>query len=627
MSSTDAHPTTSTTGPADTGPPDVPDGRPGPGADTTPDPGQAAQRDGMAVLFGFAARVRGPLLAAVLLAVAATVLELVPIYLVYLLVDDLVAGGSGAQGYYLYAVVALVAIVLRFALFGASTAVSHRAAFRLLYELRMAMARHLARVPLGFFSRRRSGEVKKVMIDDAERLEGFLAHGIPDIVSSVAVWIGVTIWLFVIDWRMALAAVVVVPVAFACLGSAMRRVAMQMAEFQQAGARMNGSVVEYVNGMPVVKVFNRTGDSFTETREAVEDYARLETAYARQFVPLGSAFYTVIVAGLAVIAPVGIWLQLTGRIDLSTLLFFFLVGAFYGQPLVKLFNQASQFAQYTSGGALIGQILGTPELPDSAERVALAHHDVEMRDVRFSYDGRDVLHGVSFTARTGQVTALVGLSGAGKTTIARLIPRFADPDDGAVLLGGVDVRSIGVDQLMESVSFVFQDSFLFHDTIAGNIGIGDPTADAARIEAAARAARVHDFVTALPDGYATMVGERGATLSGGEKQRVAIARAILKDAPVVILDEATAFSDPENESAIQQAIGELVRGRTLVVVAHRLSTVVHADRILVIDDGRVVESGRHDDLVARGGAYARLWDDYDRAQSIVLHASAEEGSR
>ncbi|MDN5916238.1 MAG: ABC transporter ATP-binding protein/permease [Pseudonocardia sp.] len=623
MSATDAYPTTSTADSADTGP------SPSPGQETPPDDAgaRAAQRDGMATLLGFAAQARGALVTAVLLAVAATVLELVPIYLVYRLVDDLVAGGTGAQGYYLYAVLALVAIVLRFALFGVSTAVSHRAAFRLLYELRMAMARHLARVPLGFFSSRRSGEVKKVMIDDAERLEGFLAHGIPDIVSSVAVWVGVTIWLFVIDWRMALASIVVVPIAFGCLRSAMRRVAMQMAEFQQAGARMNGSVVEYVNGMPVVKVFNRAGDSFTETTEAVKDYARLETAYAKQFVPLGSAFYTVIVAGLAVIAPVGIWLQLTGRIDLTTLLFFFLVGGFYGQPLMKLFNQASQFAQYTSGGALIGQILGTAELPDSGERVALDSHDVELRDVRFAYDGRDVLHGVSFTARTGQVTALVGPSGAGKTTIARLIPRFADPDDGTVLLGGVDVRAVGVDQLMESVSFVFQDSFLFHDTIANNIRIGDPSASDAEVEAAARAARVHDFVTALPDGYATMVGERGATLSGGEKQRIAIARAILKDAPVVILDEATAFSDPENESAIQQAIGELVRGTTLLVIAHRLSTVVHADQILVIDDGQVVEAGRHDDLVARGGAYARLWDDYDRAQSIVLHTAPEGDSR
>lgn len=582
--------------------------------------------DGIATLLDFAARARGPLVAAVLLAVGATVLELVPVYVVYRLVDDLVAaGGAGASGYYVWAAVALVAIVLRFVLFGLSTAVSHRAAFRLLYELRMAMARHLARLPLGFFSNRRSGEVKKVMVDDAERLEGLLAHGIPDIVSSIAVWIGVTIWLFVIDWRMALASIVVVPIAFACLSSAMRRISGQMAEYQAAGARMNGSVVEYVNGMPVVKVFNRTGESFTETREAVEDYARLETSYAKLFVPLGSAFYTVIVSSLAVIAPVGIWLQLTGRIDLTTLLFFFLVGAAYGQPLMKLFNQASQFAQYTSGGALIGRILGAPELPDTGERVQLDGYDVELRDVRFAYDGRNVLHGVSFTARTGQVTALVGPSGAGKTTIARLVARFADVDDGAVLIGGVDVRAIGVDQLMETISFVFQDTFLFHDTIANNIRIGAPSATDAEVEAAARAARVHDFVSALPDGYATTVGERGATLSGGEKQRIAIARAILKDSPVVILDEATASADPENEAAIQQAVGELVRGKTLLVIAHRLSTVVHAERILVVDDGRVVESGRHDELVARGGAYARLWEDYDRAQSIVLHA--DEASR
>jgi ATP-binding cassette subfamily B protein IrtA len=492
-----------------------------------------------------------------------------------------------------------------------------------LHGLRVDIAKRLPRLPLGFFTGRRSGDVKKLMIDEAEKLELLLAHGVPDVVAALSVWLGVSVWLFAVDWRLALASVFLTPITFWCMGRAMRSGTEMMADYQAAATRMNGSVVEYLSGMPVVKVFNRAGDAFAETSQAVRDYVAMEVTWGRRWIPFGGAFYSLATANIVVLLPVGIWLYTTGAVDLATLLFFVVVGANYSGPLLKLFNHVHQMAVISTSSGLVNAMLTEPELPDTGRRVAFAHHDVEFDGVGFGYDDRAVLHDVSFTARGGAATALVGASGAGKSTLARLVPRFWDVGSGTIRLGGHDVRDIAVDQLLDTVAFVFQETFLFHDTVAANIRAGNEKATDDEVVAAARAARCHEFVTALPHGYDTVLGERGGTLSGGERQRIAIARAILKDAPVVILDEATAFADPESEAAIQDAISALTRGRTLIVIAHRLGTVTEVDQIVVLDGGRVVETGRHTELVARGGRYANLWHDYVEAQTVVLHGKAE----
>ncbi|MFT4252462.1 MAG: ATP-binding cassette domain-containing protein, partial [Caulobacter sp.] len=321
---------------------------------------------------------------------------------------------------------------------------------------------------------------------------------------------------------------------------------------------------------------------------------------------------------IVVILPVGLVLLRQGSITLPTLLLFVILGANYSQPLLKLFNQFHGLAHISMGSTAVADLLAQTPQADTGTRVALRHYDVAFEHVRFGYGAADVLHDIGFVARTGEATALVGPSGSGKSTIANLVPRFRDVREGKVTIGGVDVRDIGLDQLMETVAFVFQDTFLFSDTIGANIRFGKPDASDAEVEAAARAARAHDFIAALPQGYDTPLGEQGRTLSGGERQRIAIARAILKDAPVVVLDEATAFADPDNETAIQEAIGALTRGRTLLLVAHRLHTVMNADQILVVDQGRIVERGTHAGLLAEKGLYARLWEDYGHAQSIQL---------
>ena len=560
---------------------------------------------------------------AILLAIAAVACELAPIVVVCKVVTAALSG-TLAPAYLLGAAgLALLAVVVGYGLMGLAVGLSHVVAFDVLCRLRLALARHLARLPIGWFADRKSGDAKKLIIDEPESMELIFAHGIPEGVSALATWVAVSVWLFAVDWRMALATVAVTPVAFVLISTGMARGARRAADYQRAGARMNASVVEFLAGMAVVKIFNRTGESFAETARAVRAYAEVETAWAEDYLPLGGTFYALVLTNVVVILPVGAFLLAAGSLALATLVLFVILGANYSQPLMKLFNQFHTLAHISMGSTRIAEALAAEPQADSGRTVALASHDVVFDEVSFGYGKEEVLHRVSFTAPAGSVTALVGPSGAGKSTVASLVARFWDPRSGRVTLGGVDLREIGLAQLMDMVAFVFQDSFLFSDTIAANIRFGNPGGSDAEVEAAARAARAHDFIMAFPDGYATRLGDRGQLLSGGERQRIAIARAILKNAPVIVLDEATAFADPDNEAAIQEAIGELTAGRTLLVVAHRLHTIMSADQILVVDGGRIAEAGRHDDLVAKGGLYARLWRDYTEARDVVLKPSGQ----
>jgi ATP-binding cassette subfamily B protein len=443
---------------------------------------------------------------------------------------------------------------------------------------------------------------------------------VPDLAAAATVGAATTAWLLVRDWRVGLAAIVVVPVAFACLAASLRRSDERVVGYHRSLGTMNAAVVEHVRGLPVVKVFNRTGDSVADTERAVRDHARWVGELTRRFLPLGTAYYSLVVASVFLVAPVATALALAGRLDTSDVVFFFVIGLGYGYPIARLYTTWSNLVHLSFGGNLVDEVLGAATLDGGARR-RLAGPTVAFEDVRFAYEpGRDVLRGVSFVAPAGAVTALVGPSGGGKTTIARLVPRFWDVEAGrgTVRIGGIDVRELPIEQLMDTVAFVFQDAFLFDDTVAANLRAGRSGATLDELRDAARAARVLDTIEALPFGWDTTVGARGSRLSGGERQRLALARAMLKDAPVVVLDEATAFVDPENEALIQDAIGSLVAGKTVVVIAHRLSTVVPADQILVVDGGRIVERGRHAELVAAGGLYARLWADYVAADATPL---------
>ncbi|EYR78371.1 iron import ATP-binding/permease protein IrtA [Shinella sp. DD12] len=558
---------------------------------------------------------RKVLAGAVALATLSVFLQLVPVWTVYRIIDAAVAGGLVWRFAVENAVLAFGAILLGSLMMGLTLGLSHVVAFDTIHRLRHAMARHMARLPLGYFSDWPSGDAKKLVIDEPEKLEGIIAHGLPEGVSSLAAWLAVSVWLLVLDWRLALAAIFVTPVSFWLLGAAMRSGARNAPAYQAAASRMSAAIVEFLAGMAVVKVFNRSDESLAEASAAVRDYVVLETRWARDYLPLGGTFASLVLTNIVFILPFGLVLLHLGEITLATLLLFIILGASYSQPLLKLFDQFHNLAHVSMGSSLVAALLAAKPQHDNREKLELASHDIRFEKVCFGYGGEPVLRDVGFRARAGTVTAIVGLSGAGKSTIASLIPRFWDVQSGGIAIGGVDVRDIGLDQLMDTVAFVFQSTFLFSDTIAANIRFGKPDATDEEVEAAARSAQAHDFISGLPESYATCIGGAGVALSGGERQRIAIARAILKDAPIIVLDEATAFADPDNEAAIQQALSVLSAGRTLIVVAHRLHTIAGADQILVVDAGRIVERGRHEDLVAGGGLYSRLWDDYTRGQA------------
>lgn len=595
-------------------------------ASPSPESGKSDNPDYLAslrLIGGYLTESRLKMAVSILLATLATVCELVPVWSVYHVIDAAIAGTLSWSFVGFHTLAALSGVVVGYTALGIAMALSHIVAFDAIYRLRLDISRHMARLPLGYFMMRKSGDARKLVIDEPEKLETIVAHGLPEGVSALSAWLAVSVWLFVVDWRMALVAIFVTPVSFILLTIAMIRSGKHAGAYQEAGSRMNASIVEYLSGMPVVKIFNRTGKSLAETSKAVRDYAAVETEWARDYIPLGGSFYTLVITNIVFILPFGLVLMQAGELSLSTLLFFVLLGANYSQPLLKLFNQFHTLAHISMGSTMVAELLAFPPQPDTRQHMELPHYDIGFEHVSFGYNAQDVLHDVSFTARTGEMCALVGPSGSGKSTIASLIPRFWDVRSGRITLGGVDVREIGIEQLMDTVAFVFQNTFLFSDTISANIRFGNPKASDEAIEAAARAARAHEFISKLPNGYETMLGEHGAALSGGERQRLAIARAILKNAPIIILDEATAFADPDNEAAIQEAIGELTKGRTLIVVAHRLHTIASANQILVINEGNIVEQGLHDDLLAANGHYSLMWKDYTEARSLDYRSSSE----
>ena len=578
---------------------------------------------GFRLLLPFARYGRVAFVAAAVLAALSSLVLLGPFWVIYRAVDEIVAGQSTREAMYGYAALAGAFVIVQYALTAAAEWTGHRAAFATLEQLRLRIGRRLGQVPLGFLTNRRSGEVQRTLSDDIERLELFLAHAVPDIVSALTALVFMVAWLAIVDWRMALVSLAVVVVALPMMAIGVRRGSGKLGLYTQAMGRMNASIVEFVRAMPVVRTFNGTGRVFGETQAAIDDAARYEAQWGREFLPLFTAFFVLASSPVLTIVPLGLLLWHTGHVDTSTLLFFFIVGLGFTLPLLRVLTVMTQLAYLGLGARLVRELDQAEVLPEATRPVALAGARIEVEGVGFAYpvDGetpRRVLDDVSFEAEPGTVTALVGPSGAGKSTLARLLARFWDADDGSIRVGGADVREMPLSQLMDQIAFVFQETFLFDDSVAANLRIARPDATDEEVVEAARAAQAHEFILSLPDGYDTRLGESGARLSGGERQRLAVARAILKDAPIVILDEATAYADPENEVALQAALDRLAAGRTVIAIAHRLSTVAGADQTLVLDEGRIVERGRHDDLITQGGLYARMWDAFSAASEIAL---------
>lgn len=521
---------------------------------------------------------------------------------------------------------AFLGIAASMAFLYVSAMASHVAAFRILYGLRVALADHLGKLHLGYLSRTSTGAIKKTLEQNVEKIENFVAHKIPDLVNVVATVVITAVAMFSLNPWITSACILAVLLGFGAQASMMtgERGKKMMKAYYDSLERINASAIQYVRGMPAVKVFGRTVHSFRQFYRDMVDYSQMVTKFTDQFQNGFILFRTILTSFVAFVLPVGVYLLSRRPGDLSlglTVLFFVIMAPAMAAPLYKIMYISSTLRDISEGVDRIDAILAEPEVSEPSTPKTPSSYDVSFDNVSFSYGTHgestriEALGDLTFTARQGQVTALVGPSGSGKSTAANLIPRFWDVDKGSISVGGVDIRDMGTEKLMETVSFVFQDTFLFFDSIYNNILLGNPDATRDQVIAAAKAAQCHDFIERLPKGYDTLIGEGGVYLSGGEEQRVTVARAILKNSPILVLDEATAFADPENEHKMQLALKELIKDKTVIIIAHRLSTIREANHIVVLKEGRLSEEGTHGELVANGELYNRMW---------TAHTSARE---
>jgi ATP-binding cassette, subfamily B, bacterial IrtA/YbtP len=553
-----------------------------------------------------------------ILAVVSALFALVPFIIIYFLATAFLESSVNPT-YFTYNVVfALVSAIICWALRAAAGTLSHKAAFNIQYDLRIALIEKLGKVPMGYFNSTSSGTIKKVLNEDVERLELFIAHHLPDLVVSLSLPIIMVSFLFTVDWRMALVVLIPLPLAFVAQMFVYRGSETKMQEYHNNLEKMNSVIVEYVNGMPVIKVFNQTVTSFARYKESVERYFQQVSDWIHDTGISQALFVIVLESGLIFLIPIGTWWYFSGSLSLPTLLLFLILGISFIAPLSSLIFFGGMFSMNLEGMKRIKSILNEPELIEPKISKMPTKYSVEFSNVHFSYNSNEVLKGVSFIAEEGTITAFIGPSGAGKTTAAQLIPRFWDVKDGAILIGGVNIKDIPINELMAQVSFVFQDVFLSNDTIHNNIAMGNPNATTEKVIAAAKIAQCNDFICALPKGYDTVIGEHGSHLSGGERQRLSLARAILKDAPIIILDEATAFADPENEGKIQQALSALMKEKTVIVIAHRLTTITEANQIIVFQAGQVAGCGTHQSLMNSCKVYQRMWQTYQKAKDWTL---------
>lgn len=567
------------------------------------------KKSGLGVLLS---PVRGRLVAAGALQLLGALAALAPYVAVVEIGRELLGGGPADRGaVWLWVALCGVGFASRTACSAAAYTLSHIADADVGLLIRRRMADRLGRVPLGWFTERSSGRVKRVLSDDVAAVHHAVAHAINDLVAAVVVPVVALGYLFVLDWRLTLICLAPIVLWFAAVAWMMRDGSARMTQWSAELDRVNAAVVEFVDGIAVVKAFGQAGRARDRYRRAADDLARFLSEWAgpmRRMEALSTALVS---------PPVLLLVALGGGVLLAVepaeLIAFAMLAVGLGAPILALGFGAQAMQVATEAAGRIADLLATSELGRAADPVAPVDGRVEFDSVRFSYGGQTtVLDGVDIVMAPGTVTALVGASGSGKSTLARLLPRFWDVEGGAVRIGGVDVRRMSERELYRRVGFVFQETALLRTSIRDNIALGRPDANAAEVAAAARAAQIHERVEALPRGYDSVVGA-DAPLSGGEAQRISIARALLSDTPVLVLDEATAFADPESEAAVQDALSRLVAGRTLLVIAHRLHTIRHADRIVVLSRGRVVEAGKHEELVAADGEYARMW----RSQVVV----------
>ena len=573
-------------------------------------------------LFAYAEGEKKKMILSIVLSVLSVMLGLVPFYCMYRIICMFAADTAAVSPIVGWCLAALAAYAVKILLFSLSTGTSHSMAYTILEGLRLRLADRFLHAPLGNVENHSIGEIKNTMVDKIENLEPPLAHMIPEGSGHIVLPVVSIIALACIDWRLALASLVTFPLSFVCMGLTFKISGENFNKFDQSSNYMNSTIVEYIEGIEVIKAFGRAGVSYEKYAGAINDFRTFVVKWLTSTFATMKLSFALFPSTLIGTLPVALALANGGSITapqaaLAAMLSISMVGSL---AKLEVFSENMRQAKFTVEN--LEEFLEMPALPEPAQHSKIKHTDVELKNVHFSYTGDkkdEVLHGIDLKLPEGSFTALVGPSGGGKSTVAKLIARFWDATSGTISIGGINVKDMPISQLSEYISFVTQDNFLFRCSLLENIRLGNPDATDEEVKAAARSAQCEEFINKLPQGYDTPAGEAGKRLSGGEKQRIAIARMMLKNAPVVILDEATAFTDPENESKIQQSIAALTKGKALLVIAHRLSTIKDADNIVVLKNGEITAEGRQEELLKSCPLYRDMWQAHIGAKNWAVH--------
>lgn len=575
------------------------------------------KRGAFSYLLEWATPYKSKYILSVLTAMLGVLCSIVPYYCISQIVTLLIAKERASAAYLPWIAMAGIFWIANYVCHAISTTLSHGATFTVIADIRRKMCEKLARMSMGKVLDRPSGETKNLIVERVDSIEPTLAHLVPEMTSKLLAPIVIFTYVLILDWRVGLWSLITLPIGMLAMMAMMVGYEKKFQRYVTSAKNLNSVAVEYINGIEVIKTFSQTAKTYQKFTDAVRESAHSAIDWMRESQVFFSAAMVIIPSVLVSVLPASVLFYLQGTLPVNEIVTIVVLCLGMMAPLLGAMSFSDDLAKISTIVGEINQILDEEELQRPESLAAIRRFDIEGKNVRFAYQDTEVLHGVDFVFREGSVNALVGPSGSGKSTIARLIASMWDVTGGSITIGGTDIRSIPLHQLNSMIAYVAQDNFLFNETVRENLRKGRPGATDAEVEEVAKAAGCHDFILRLENGYDTVAGSAGGHLSGGERQRLSIARAMLKNAPIVILDEATAYTDPENEALIQSAVAKLVEGKTLIVVAHRLSTITDSDQIVVVNKGEIVAAATHDKLLQDCALYRQLWETHIGAKDKV----------
>ncbi|MDU2293335.1 MAG: ABC transporter ATP-binding protein [Peptococcus niger] len=557
--------------------------------------------------------------AAVFIAIIGVGFGVIPYFSVAAIINNLVGENANLNNYYPYIFAVFLGFLASILFHEISTIISHNLAYRIIEDKRKLLADKLSKISMGEVERKSSGQWSQFMVETLDKMEKPIAHVIPEVIANIFIPIVLVITIFIMDWRIGIANLLTIPLGLLFSKLMMRGYEEKSKRYQEAAKAMNTTMVEYVNGIKVIKAFNKSASSFGKFRKTVEENKNAMLDWYLSVCFSMTATMETIPSTMVFVLPASLYFFMKGSVEVGTLIMCILLSYASYKPLIKAMSHMETIANIKVVFEEIKKIMEIPNLKRGEEVRDIKSYDVEFKDVTFAYEeSKNVLNNISFRANENELTAIVGNSGGGKSTIAKLIAGFWNVSNGEILIGKTNLNELPLKQNMELVSYVSQENFLFNKTILENLKMAKEDASMDEIKEACEKASCYNFIKGLPNGYETIVGKGGANLSGGEKQRIAIARCFLKNSPIVLLDEATAYSDPDNESVIQQSIDKLIKDKTVIMVAHRLSTIVNANKIIVVDNGEVIEEGTHKQLLELNGRYKKMWDVYTESKEIEV---------